>query len=311
MLVRDIDKRLDMRLILKLRQSTDFFKSTKELDIKLPVYIYGKDQETWMATYIPKIEKNTKVDLLVKKFNGIEKEDAFVIDTRINNVKDMAVLNKLMQLPSFIINRSDMSQGFLNIYGRFHSSIINEVSGLLAQYTADVENSRVDWLGPSYGIMWIMDLINSEYPISLVTYRVPLEGEEYLLNDIIKEPGAIAEVRNNLYENDKISAVVYTNNEIMGDYDGLTRISPKDGIYQVDVSNQFHNLVRRFANEKHVMRTRYFIKPIGKELEMNVFLPTNSVYEYYSILYKLAREHDNRIVVTSIMPYSQSIWDLV
>ena len=42
MLVRDIDRKLDMRVVLRLRQATDFFAATKDLGLTLPVFIYGK-----------------------------------------------------------------------------------------------------------------------------------------------------------------------------------------------------------------------------------------------------------------------------
>jgi len=43
MLFRDIDRKLDMRLVIKVRQDTDLFNATSELGIKLPAYVYGVD----------------------------------------------------------------------------------------------------------------------------------------------------------------------------------------------------------------------------------------------------------------------------
>ncbi len=309
MLVKDIDKRLDMRLILKLRQNTELFSSTKGMANKLPVYIYGKDDTTWMATHFPKAGLNSKMEIILKKFDAIELENAYVVDSRINNVKDLNIINKLMEVPSFVINRSDMSEGFLNLYARFHSSRLSEISNLLAQYTADFENSRINWLGPSDGIVAITDLINSEYPISLVSYRVPIGEEDSTIKEIICEPGILAEARNNLHSDNRISAVLYSDQDISGKYDGVKIISAKDGVYQVEIRNKFHNMVRHEANQRHIMRIRYFIKPIGNELELNVMLPEANVYEYYSILYRLARETGNKIVVSAILPYTDHFWE--
>lgn len=263
MLVKDIDKRLDMRPILKLRQDTELFSSTKGISQKLPVYIYGKDDTSWMATYFSKTGPNSKMEILFKKFDAIELENAYVIDSRINNVKDLNIINKLMEVPSFVINRSDISEGFLNIYARFHSSRLGEISNLLAHYTADFQNSRISWLGPSNGIIAITEIINSEYPISLVSYRVPIGDEDSAIRDIICEPGILAEARNNLHADNNISAVLYSDQDISGKYDGVKTVSSKDGIYQIEIRNEFHNMVRHEANERHIMRIRYFIKPVG------------------------------------------------
>lgn len=309
MLVRDIDKRLDMRLILKLKQDTELFKVTADVDLTLPVYIFGKENTTWMSTYLPKLDRNSKIELINRKFKSVEMENAYVVDSRINNVKDLAIIDKLMDIPSFIVNRSDMSNGFLNIYARFHSSRIAEVSALLSEYTADSENSRVDWLGPSMGIISITDLIHSTYPLSIVSYRTPFTEDDKVLSDLMGEGGVMAEVRNSFNREGKISAVLYLDHNIDGKYDEVQTISAEDGVYQLDTHNVFHNIVRDEANKLHIMRTRYFIKPQGEDAEITVFMPSGSVYEYYSMLYGIARKHKNDIVVTGLRPYTPSIWE--
>ncbi len=309
MLVRDIDKKLDMRIVLRLREDTDLFNSTRGMTKKLPVYIYGFDGETWMATYFPKADSSSKMDLIFKKFDATELENSFVVDSRINNVKDLKVINKLMDVPSFVINRSDMGNGFLYVYARFHNSQLRNVSSLLAEYTADSLNSRIDWLGPSNGILAITDLINKEYPISLVSYRVPIGADDRVLKEVVCEQGILGEARNNLYKDNKISAVLYSEQDISGKYDGVDTISSRDGIYQIEIENRFHNQVRLEANKRHIMRIRYFIKPRGNELELNVMMPEASVYEYYSILYQLALKNDYNIVVSSILPYEDHFWE--
>ena len=82
-----------------------------------------------------------------------------MIDTRIKNTKDLAVIEKLTDLPSLVINRSDMSKGFFYVYARFHNSDLPMVSNLLSQYTPDKDNSRLEWLDPNHGIMKIADLV--------------------------------------------------------------------------------------------------------------------------------------------------------
>ncbi len=64
-----------------------------------------------MNTYFPKLDlcPSQKMDLLIGKLDGKEKENSFVVDTRINNVKDLAILDQVLEVPSFIVYRSDMS----------------------------------------------------------------------------------------------------------------------------------------------------------------------------------------------------------
>ena len=310
MLVRDIDRKLDMRLVLRVRQSTELFSAIADMRTKLPVFIYGKKGEAWMSTYFPRDSRNAKIEMLLSRFKAMEKEDSFVVDTRINNVKDLAIISKLMQLPSFIINRSDMSGGFINIYSRFHSSQSDAVSALLSEYTSDGTNARVDWLGPSPGITRIMDLINSEYPVSLITYDIPMNGDEEPIRTLMSED-VMAEVSNSLGSDGSFSTVLYSGNPIHGNVEGLSAISQEDGIYSLNMRNSFFTSVRDQANGEHIMRVRFFIRPVSGRLRVTVFMPSANIYEYYSIIFDVARKTDNRIAVRHLLPYTQDVWNFI
>ena len=312
MLVRDIDKKLDMRLVLKLRQNIEFFDATNDIDVKLPVYIFrSQDNTTWMSVYFPKDAKNPRISLILKKFKAVSKEDTSVIDTRINNVKDLAVIEKLMDLPSFVINRSDMSKGFLYVYARFHHSDLPRVSNLLSQYTSDKDNSRVQWLGPSPGIMKIADLVNSEYPISFVTYTVKVSRRTRVLYELSKEHGIIAEVKNARSKKHGFSVILYSDHDLTGKINGVKQISAGDMIYEADIKNRFLELVRDASNKEHIMRMRYFVRPQDGAIDVTVFLPTGSIYEYYSILFEVARNNRTMFTVKTLMPYSPDVWEFL
>lgn len=311
MFIRDIDKKVDRRVVLRLRQSTDFFKSVMDLDMVLPVFIFGKRSETWMSTYFPKSEMSQKMDLLIRKYNGVEKENSFVVDTRINNVQDLAIIDRFLDVPSFIVDRSDISNGFLNIQGRFHHSQSEKVSNLLSQLTVDSENARIDLLGPSDGIMSITDNTHSLYSLSVVGYRVPIEEEERTYTNIISDENSIAEMRNNRYCSGRISAVLYSSGSMEEELEHENIISAQDGLYQIEVPNKIHNLVRVASNERNILRTRYFIRKRADDLDIYVFLPTRGLYEYYSTLFEISRSNGNQLHVTTLMPYSKQIWDII
>lgn len=309
MLVKDIDKKLDMRVILRLRQNTDLFNALLDLKAKLPVFIFPKNEEVWMATYFSKKIINSKISILLKRFNSIELEDSFIIESRINNVKDLSVINKLMTIPSFIVNRSDMSSGYMNVYARFHSNHLEDVSNLLNEYTIDTENSRVEWLGPSQGILKVMDLINQEYPVSLITYIIPMNGEDLSLRSL--DTGCILEVSNNTTNDGGFSSILYCDHHIRENIAGLNSISEDQGIYSLTLFNQYLKEVRDKSNEQHIMRIRFFIKPRNDKYEVTVFLPTASIYEYYSIIYDIARKHESSVIMKHILPYTQDIWEFI
>ena len=311
MLFKDIDKKVDKRLVLRLRQSTEFFKSVDGLDLTLPVYIFGKGEETWMSTYFPKTAMNQKMDLLLRKFNGIEKENSFVVDTRINNIQDLSIIDNVLDVPSFIMDRSDMSNGFLNFHGRFHHSQTEQISKLLADLTIDSENARIDLLGPSPGIIEITEQTQSVSPLSMVAYRLPIEEEERAYTNLLSDETSIAEIRNSRYHDGKISAVLYSNGPLEEEISKECIVSAQDGIYQIEVPNTLHNIVRMTANQRNILRYRYFIRKRVDDLEIFVILPTSGLYEYYSILFEIARENNYKLNVTNVMQYSSGIWDII
>ena len=296
---------------MTIRQNTELFDLTKEIKGKFPVFLFGRDGETWMSTYFPKETKSNKLEIALKKFRGIEKENSFVIDSRINNVKDLKIINKLMEIPSFIINRSDMNNGFLNVYARFHSSQLSMVSENLSVYTEDIENSRIEWLGPNPGIIKTMDLINSEYPVSVVTYIIKLNGEDRTMSELAHNVDSMAEMKNSQMSDGKFKAVLYSNSASAGLIEGVNAISKDDGIFELETGNDILATIRDASNSDHIMRLRYFVKPRDGNLEVTVFLPSAILYEYYSVLYNIARKMKGKILAKYILPYSQDIWDFI
>ncbi len=311
MLISDIDRRLDMRLVIKVRQDNELFNATSDLGIKLPTYVYGVDGSAWISTYFPKNLKGNSMMLILNRFNAATREDSYVVDSRINNVKDLAIIGKLIDLPSFVINRADMYRGFLNIYSRFHSSQIDAVSDLLAQYTSDSDNARVEWLGPSPGVMKVMDIINSEYPLSVVSYEFSMDNEDENIIALANEPGVIGELKNSENRESCLKLIVYSDHPISNPIKGLEPISLHDHLYEFRFSSSFVTSVRDAANAEHIMRLRYFLKPVDGKLRINVFLPTSTIYEYYSILYNIARKKEHDITIRHLLPYSPDIWEFL
>ena len=59
--VKDIDRKLDMRVVHRARQNTELFNLSRELKGKFPVLLFGRNEETWMSTYFPKEAKDNKL----------------------------------------------------------------------------------------------------------------------------------------------------------------------------------------------------------------------------------------------------------
>ena len=77
MLVRDIDRKLDMRVVLRLRQNTELFNLTRELKGKFPVFLFNRDEETWMSTYFPREQKSQRLEIVFEQASWNRKGKLF------------------------------------------------------------------------------------------------------------------------------------------------------------------------------------------------------------------------------------------
>ena len=307
MLIKEMDKALDMCLTLKVRQDTEFFRATADLGLKLPVFVYDKRGETWLSTYFPKNKKIQKLNILLNKFNATERETSYVVDSPLNNEKELLIIDKLVEIPSLIINGSDLKDGFLNVYARFHSSEIGKVSSVLAKYGKDSRYTRLVHLGPSPGIMKIMSDIDKEYSLSIVTYITPMNRDDIHVKEIPDSPNILAEVKTSGAFKGDINAIVYCDLPV----EDLPVIDAKSHLYQMELRTPFPFMVRNKANDDHIIRTAYFGKMQSGKIEVTVFIPTDVIYEFYQVLYQVAEETKNEVIVKYLVPYSEDIWDFI
>ena len=313
MLVRDIDRKLNRRLVISLKQSTELFEATKRFSGTLPATVFMEDNATYLNVFFPKDNENdTHFKILLRRFDAIERKDGYVVRDRINNIKDMRIVSDLLSVPSMVLNRLDIYKGEMHFYSRFHDNFSPEVSEALSRYSADNENTRIEWLGPSPGITSILELINSKYPISLLSYQVPVEQDDEILNNLISGDQYLMEIENSQSTGNKFKMLVYSSKPVIDpESRGFRTISDEDCIYETHGSNRFLSEIRRRANNIPVIRLRYFVKKLGNTMEAYLFIPTNQTHEYYSLLYDIAKEENNRLIVRNYLPYSNDLWDFI
>lgn len=313
MLVRDIDRKLNRRLVISLKQSTELFEATRKFNQTLPATVFVEDNATYLNVFFPKDNENdTQFKILLRRFDAIERKDGYVVKDRINNIKDMKIVNELLSIPSMALNRLDIYKGEMHFYSRFHDNYLPEVSEALSRYTADGENTRIEWLGPSPGIINILEQINSRYPISLLSYQVPVDPDDEILNSVISDVPHLLEIENSHTHENRFKTLLYSGKPLVDlEPHEIRTISNEDMIYETYGSNKLLSEVRKRANEIPVIRLRYFVKKVGNSMEVDLFIPTNQTHEYYSLLYQIAKDEDYKLIVKNYIPYGNEIWDFI
>ncbi len=308
----DVDKKLNMRLVLSLRQENDLFLISRNSDTVIPVFTFSKEGKTFLSAFFNKKDLSQAGAVKLKNLGAETTEDSYVVTSRINNVQSMKVINELLSLPYIVLNRVDMKSGNMNFYFRFHSNKLAEVSEIVSRYVVNSEDARVVWLGPSPGLKWIMDLINSEYHLSIITYQVPADGVPDFLKSLPEHNDFLLEVRSNVLSNESFPCILYTRLPLRDNISmGIESISPNEGIYGIQLYNKFLLEVKKEADEKHIIRNRLFVRLTDGMLEVVVFLPTSYVRDYYSVLYSIARREGHPLIVKYLFEYEENAWEFL
>ncbi|KAA8922206.1 hypothetical protein [Thermoplasma sp.] len=309
----DIDHALDMDLILKLREDTPFIKSSSDLDFRIPVMIHNSDGKLMMSAFFPKFRSGKKVNMNFSAFNPVEKEDFFVIDERINNIHGYEIIEKLLRAPSCVMSNIDIFRGDLNIYIRFHSSKIEDISELLSKYIIHGDHTRVEYLGPTRGIQEMFERLNNDYGLSVVSYALPLDDEE---KEIVKELAStpfIGELKNDSVQKDHLETIIYLQKSRLNRHYSqiLAPVSEDSGVFEAMIESRNVSEIRKISNDQHIPRFRYFFKLIKDMIEIDTFLPTSALYDYYTEIFRLIQRTNGSVYVKYISNYSQDVWKYI
>ncbi|WP_297216569.1 hypothetical protein [Thermoplasma sp.] len=309
----DIDHALDMDLVLKLREDTPFIKSSADLDFRIPVMIHNIDGKLMMSAFFPKFKSGKKININLSAFNPIEKEDMYVVDERINNIHGYEIINELINAPSCVMSNADIFRGDLNVYLRFHSSKIEKISDLLSKYIIHGDHSRIEYLGPTIGIQEMLERLDSDYGLSVVSYVMPLGDEEKEIAKELSSTPFIGELKNDSVQKNRIETIIYIQKSRLNRHFSqiLTPISEESGIFEAIIESKNVSEIRRISNNLHIPRFRFFFKLYKDMLEIDTFLPSSSLYDYYTEIFKLVQRIDDGIYVKYISKYNQDIWKYI
>lgn len=87
-MLSEIEKRLDRRIEVSLKQGSEFFLSELAANEPFPCSVYNQEEKVFINVFIPKSQKNNPhFNVFLKKFKATERRDSYAITSRINNIK--------------------------------------------------------------------------------------------------------------------------------------------------------------------------------------------------------------------------------
>ncbi len=286
MLIKDIDRKLDMMCIIAIMQDSPWFILSSRFGTMIPGYLYQEEGKNFLQMYVQRnlLPRGLQTAILSHK-TVVQKKTHYVITEAISNEKQMAMVTDLMQIPSVMTTNSYLMGDELFISFRFHSNFTEEVNVALSRINASSGSVRIAFLGPSPGITAVVDRVNSETPVSVVRYSVPLPEDNRIVELALnRDREGLAELDPRKQNINIARLILYSNTRID---DALKPISHDDHVYESDIEDKFMVEGARLGNELRIPRIAFFIRLRGNRLEDTTFIPTVEADEYINVFFSV------------------------
>lgn len=305
--IGDIESKLDRRLVLSMKQDSELVNFSRNFDLPVPVSVFGDGEKMYMDSFLPKnMALDQHLKFMIQKLQIVERKESYVIRSRINNVKNLKLISRLFDATSVVPNRVDIEGGQMHYYMRFHHSFQDEISDLLAQYIEDPEITQIRYLGQSDGLMATLSRVNTQYPISLMSYDIVIDAETRKTLGHVTE-GSIAELKNTGGLENGFQGILYTDDMIPENghqTDSLKKLVEFDNIYSIAIRNDFLGALRKKIIEEPIVRLSIILRLMGNRINITTALPTIQTDEYCQYIFKTAKETGNKVSLKAIVPYT-------
>ncbi len=311
MKLAEIEKKLDLRCLLALREegpATGYLKRSVE---RFPVYIFREDGAIFANMLIPRAEdEDQKRQLFLRNYEAVEKKNYYVITQRINNLPQLRACREIFDVPSVALNSEYFEGDTLYMDFRFHHNFAPAISRLLSKFSENYEDARVVDLGPTPGLRIMMNRINQSIPLSVIKYRVPVQGKDSSLKKMLYDVDMIAEVERTRSAGEQHTYLLYRTEATRYVDNDVTEVAHDDFIYEVSDVNPYLLDVSKMANDERIPRYALFVRRFEDEIETIIFLPSSQRDPYSKILFDLGKKYfDSPPILTVSREYSEGLWE--
>lgn len=309
MLIRDVDRKLDMMCTIALTQDSPWFGLSAKSGSVVPGYLYQEGSDTFLQMYIQKKSFSKGLQNAIKTHSSVvEKKTYYVVSEKLSDSKHMKNLTELFSIPSVITTNSYLFGKELFISFRYHSRFNEKVNKSLAIVTASKLETRIAYLGPSPGITSLLEKVNMDTPVSVVRYSMQASGNSELAKlSLEKDKNGLLELDPRKQTPDAARLILYSNTKIDK---GLTTISHDEFIYESDIREKFIVDGARLGNKSRIPRVAFFIRLRDNRLEETTFIPTVEADEYVTAFFTLKPdESGKRPSLELYAPLEPGMWD--
>ena len=298
-MLEQIDKLLDNELAFSFPVN-DFMSPLMAKEEPVPINLFLKNEDAWIDLYL-KGTLDPKDLPLIESLTPIHYDGLTAVSERIGRPDFIEAYRELVSLPSvipveFYINGNRAYIGF-----RFHNSDRPSVLSLLKKAIVKVDGIRIEYFGPSRGIISRLTAINSRVPLTIVQYSFKTKfrgaGGKNKRN-------VIAEFRLAPRKYNRLGRIIY--GEPLERDDSAHKISAEPPIYAVKIApGPTESLLNLIENDRIAIGS-YIEEYVGGKAYATVFLPTLLLNAFMIRLQTVFSTVSNaELDVSLITPYSE------
>lgn len=315
---RDIDGKTQMKCLVSLEQTSPVSTLLRGFDQAIPCFVYRDGEDVLMNMYFNKSDTERKeISQILNYPEAVDKGDFFVVREKISNIREISVIDEILQVPTVVLGQTYVLKGFLYLGFRFHIGFSKGISEILSRFVGNEYRGKVVDLGPTSGMITTVEQMNGIIPLSMVRYVIPLASVEERRDLPIPKLDWLAEVVDSRIAQREFKTLIHVQKSGMEDFRPPRHwVRIDDTTFESNFSNRFMSRVREMANDDLIPRYAYVVRPKAGHLqdqrviEISVFLPTVAVESYTDMLFRLAGKFFNgEMYITVIRKYCSSIWD--
>ncbi|MCL4447288.1 MAG: hypothetical protein M1163_02655 [Candidatus Thermoplasmatota archaeon] len=310
MLLKEIDKRLDMDCISRFNKDDRVFSLSKALGHTFQAFMEIKDDEKVLSVYVPKENLETP-SAPVRYLISTTDVEGFLI-TRIPIEESiyelLAALDMLESTSTFDFT---VEAGHLTVRFRLHHTALSHLSRILAKYDILEHLVKEMNIQPSNGFISQLDFKNKKFPLRVLEYSLPFSRVKGKDAKMLFEEGAIAELAA-VFSNPVDHKLIFYAPK--SSKTKLKPISPHSDIYETlmkDLEIEPFNILVNLFNSKGLKRFNVFFRKVDSTLRIVVLVERYDAMRHISETFTIYGKANVPIDVTLSTAYNETIWEMI
>ena len=303
----EVDDVAAVRCIISISGNSPLLDYSGRHEIYAPVIVRKVGDSMTLTLSMKKIGNPDKfTGLLPRIFHAEDKGDSWLITFPLKSLPEISVIDKIVEIPSVIMQHLYLKNGKIFVDLRFHKSRSKEISDFIVDCLADGGKIALESLAPRSGVISFLTEMNSMVPITLISFSIPLFNADPI-ERLLSSYDSIAEIEKKPGPNYR--ALIFSKSSIIKRDDFIT-ISKEDNLYETWGNNPILEEIRTISNDNSIFRLAHFLWANEGRLIVSTFIPTHQAMEFIRLIAKIGFNAEKHPVkLCSFQAYREDLFN--